>query len=131
MKTEDLVTAFPIARKLGLKVKNLSAEHLYQMVKERKVSYQTIKDMDPLRFKDLEYTMKLIFNHEDDSVKHNHPMNLVLASHVSFDERNQAQPQAQSQRKMSNAGQQASQSGTGQLSAKKGKKSEEESHSSL
>lgn len=31
---------YPIlARKLGLKVKNLSAEHLYQLVKERKVTY--------------------------------------------------------------------------------------------
>lgn len=87
------------------------------------MTYQTVKDLDPVRFKDLEYTMKLIFNHEDDSLKHNHPMNLVLASHVSYDERIQQQKHGQQQRRSSNFGLSSS--------AKKGKKSEEESHSSV
>lgn len=43
--------------------------------------------MDPPRFKDLEYTMKLIFNHDDDSipVNHNHSLKLLQASHVTSD----------------------------------------------
>jgi hypothetical protein len=49
-----------------LKIKNLSAEQLYDLVQARKVSYEVIKDMDPQRFKDLEYTMKLIFNHDNE-----------------------------------------------------------------
>lgn len=57
-----------IAKRLGLKFKNISAEQLYDLVKAKKVSYEQIKDMDPQRFKDLEYTMKLIFNHDDDTI---------------------------------------------------------------
>jgi hypothetical protein len=53
-------------------------------VKDRKVTYDDIKKVDPSKFKDLEYTMKLIFNHDDDfSVPHhNHSLKLLLASHV-------------------------------------------------
>ncbi|CDW79741.1 myb-like dna-binding domain containing protein [Stylonychia lemnae] len=53
-------------RKLGIKVKNLTAEHLYQLVKEHQLNYDQIKDLEPKRFQDLEYTMKLIFNHDED-----------------------------------------------------------------
>jgi len=45
-----------------------------------------LKDMDPQRFKDLEYTMKLIFNHDDEATtQHNHSMKLLLASHVNME----------------------------------------------
>jgi len=36
-------------------------------VKERKVMYDQIKEIEPSKFKDLEYTMRLIFNHDDES----------------------------------------------------------------
>ena len=44
-----------------------------------------IKDIDPPRFKDLEYTMRLIFNHDDDAGHHNHSQKLLQASHVGPD----------------------------------------------
>lgn len=48
------------------------------------MTYEAIKEMDPQRFKDLEYTMKLIFNHDDDSIaNHNHSLKLLQASHVT------------------------------------------------
>jgi hypothetical protein len=50
---------------LGIKVKNLTAEYLYTLVREKKVSYQQINKLDPKKFGDLEDTMKMIFNHDD------------------------------------------------------------------
>jgi hypothetical protein len=63
-----LILAFNkiIAKRLNIKVKNLTAEYLYTMVRDKKVSYDQIKEIDPKRFGDLEYTMKLIFNHDED-----------------------------------------------------------------
>lgn len=47
-------------------MKNLTAEYLYTLVRDKKVSYEQIKELDPKRFGDLEHTMKLIFNHEEE-----------------------------------------------------------------
>jgi hypothetical protein len=56
-----------IAKRLGIKAaKTLCAEQLYQLVRERKITYDQIKDLEPKRFQDLEYTMRLIFNHDED-----------------------------------------------------------------
>lgn len=44
----------------------MTAEYLYAMVKDKKVSYESIRVIDPQRFGDLEDTMKMIFNHDDD-----------------------------------------------------------------
>lgn len=55
-----------IAKRLNIKVKNLTAEYLYTLVKDKKISYDSIKEIDPKRFADLEYTMKLIFNHDEE-----------------------------------------------------------------
>ncbi len=43
-----------IAKKLGFKVKNLTADYLYTLVRDRKVSYATIIAIDPKKFKGLE-----------------------------------------------------------------------------
>jgi hypothetical protein len=52
-------------------------------VKERKVNYDQIKEIEPSKFKDLEYTMRLIFNHDDDSGQpHNHSPKILQASHA-------------------------------------------------
>ena len=48
-------------------MKNLTAEYLYTLVKDKKVAYDEIKAIDPKRFGDLEYTMKLIFNHDEEA----------------------------------------------------------------
>eukprot|EP00347_Sterkiella_histriomuscorum_P022152 403331496 len=53
-----------IARKLGLKMKNLTSEQLYEMVRNQEITYEKLQQMDPKRFQDLEYTMKLIYNHD-------------------------------------------------------------------
>lgn len=55
-----------IAKKLNIKVKNLTAEYLYTLVRDKKVTYDSIKEIEPKKFHDLEYTMKLIFNHDED-----------------------------------------------------------------
>jgi len=74
------------AKRLNLKVKNISAEQLYQLVKERKLSYDSVRELDPVRFKDLDYTMNLIFNHDEDAnLAHNHSLKLLQASHVTSD----------------------------------------------
>lgn len=39
-----------IAKRLGIKVKNLTAEYLYSLVKDKKVSYEAIKEIEPKRF---------------------------------------------------------------------------------
>lgn len=57
---------YSIAKRLNIKVKNLTAEYLYTLVRDKKVSYDSIKEIDPKRFGDLEYTMKLIFNHDEE-----------------------------------------------------------------
>lgn len=36
------------------------------MVKEKKTTYDAIKEVDPVKFVDLEYTMHLIFNHDEE-----------------------------------------------------------------
>ena len=62
-----------IAKRLGIKgVKTLQAEYLFSLVREKKVTYGQIKDLDPKRFADLEYTMKLIFNHDEDALLGGH-----------------------------------------------------------
>jgi hypothetical protein len=35
------------------------------MIREGKVTYDKIKEIEPKKFNDLEYTMKLIFNHDE------------------------------------------------------------------
>jgi len=56
---------------------------LYTLVKERKVTYDQIKEVEPSKFKDLEYTMRLIFNHDDDTAQpHNHSQKILQASHA-------------------------------------------------
>jgi len=45
----------------------LTAEQLYQLVKDKNFSYDQVKELDPVRFKDLDYTMNLIFNHDEDA----------------------------------------------------------------
>jgi hypothetical protein len=45
-----------------------------------------IKELDPQRFKDLDYTMNLIFNHDEEATQgHNHSLKLLQASHVTSD----------------------------------------------
>ncbi len=50
------------------------------------MTYDAIKDVEPAKFKDLEYTMRLIFNHDDDNlggVPHNHSPKILQASHAT------------------------------------------------
>ena len=54
-----------VAKKLSLKVKNLTADILFPLVKDAKITYQQVKGIDPKKFEDLEHTMRMIFNHED------------------------------------------------------------------
>lgn len=54
-----------VAKKLGLKVKNLTADILFPLVKDGKITYHQVKVIDPKKFEDLEHTMRMIFNHED------------------------------------------------------------------
>ena len=54
-----------VAKKLNLKVKNLTADILFPCVKDSKISYSQVKSIDPKKFEDLEHTMRMIFNHED------------------------------------------------------------------
>lgn len=56
-----------LAKRLNIKVKNLTAEYLYTLVRDKKVTYESVKEIDPKRFADLEYTMKLIFNHDEEA----------------------------------------------------------------
>jgi hypothetical protein len=64
-----LLISFNIAKKLNIKVKKLTAEYLYTLVRDKKVSYESIKAIEPKKFQDLEYTMNLIFNHEEEPTK--------------------------------------------------------------
>ena len=54
-----------VAKHLNLKVKTLTADILFPLVKEGKIQYRQIKILDPKKFEDLEHTMRMIFNHED------------------------------------------------------------------
>jgi hypothetical protein len=74
-------------------------------VKERKLSYDSVKELDPVRFKDLDYTMNLIFNHDEDAnLAHNHSLKLLQASHVTSDTpTNQQALQMLSQSKLARA----------------------------
>jgi hypothetical protein len=48
-----------------LKIKTLTADILFPLVKDGKISYNQVKCIDPKKFEDLEHTMRMIFNHED------------------------------------------------------------------
>lgn len=54
-----------MAKHLNLRVKTLTADLLFPLVKEGKIHYREIKIVDPKKFEDLEHTMRMIFNHED------------------------------------------------------------------
>mmetsp|Transcript_61050 Transcript_61050/g.83893 ORF Transcript_61050/g.83893 Transcript_61050/m.83893 type:complete len:122 (-) Transcript_61050:261-626(-) len=55
-----------IAKKLQLKVKTLTADILFELVKDKKVTYESIRVIDPERFSDLEPTMRMLYDHQDD-----------------------------------------------------------------
>ena len=50
---------------MNMKIKTLTADLLFPMVKEGKIEYHQIFSLDPKKFEDLEHTMRMIFNHED------------------------------------------------------------------
>jgi len=54
-----------VAKVLNLKVKTLTADMLFPLVKDGKISYSQVKNIDHKKFEDLEHTMRMIFNHED------------------------------------------------------------------
>lgn len=54
-----------MAKRLNLKVKTLTADILFPLVKEQKITYSQVKNIDSKKFEDLEHTMRMIFNHED------------------------------------------------------------------
>jgi hypothetical protein len=54
-----------VAKQLSLKVKTITADILFPLVKEGKLTYSQINSIDPKKFEDLEHTMRMIFNHED------------------------------------------------------------------
>lgn len=54
-----------VAKRLNLKIKSLTADILFPIVKDGKISYSQVKSIDPKKFEDLEHTMRMIFNHED------------------------------------------------------------------
>lgn len=56
-----------LAKKLGLNVRNFTAEYLYTMIRDGKVSYEKITSIDPKKFDDLENSMRLIFKHNDEA----------------------------------------------------------------
>jgi len=54
-----------VAKKLNLKIKALTADILFPLVKDGKITYPQVKSIDAKKFEDLEHTMRMIFNHED------------------------------------------------------------------
>jgi len=54
-----------VAKHLNLKVKTLTADILFPLVKDNKITYGQVHSIDPKKFEDLEHTMRMIFNHED------------------------------------------------------------------
>jgi hypothetical protein len=46
-------------------VKTLTADMLFPLVKDNKITYSQVKNIDHKKFEDLEHTMRMIFNHED------------------------------------------------------------------
>lgn len=50
---------------MNLRCKSLTADILFPLVKEGKLKYSAVKNIDPKKFEDLEHTMRMIFNHED------------------------------------------------------------------
>lgn len=53
-----------IAKKLGMTGKTLTAETLYVLIRDRKITYDDVRQLEPKKFSDLEYTMRLIFDHD-------------------------------------------------------------------
>lgn len=43
----------------------MTADMLFPLVKDGKISYSQVKNIDHKKFEDLEHTMRMIFNHED------------------------------------------------------------------
>jgi len=48
-----------------MSTRNLSTDDLFNLVKKRKVGYEQIRAVDPHRFADLEFTMKMLYDHSD------------------------------------------------------------------
>lgn len=45
--------------------KNTTAEDLYKLVINRRVTYEEIRKVDPVKFSDLEVTMRMLYDHGD------------------------------------------------------------------
>lgn len=54
-----------IARILELSQRNMSTDDLFNLVAKRRVTYEQIRCVDPHRFCDLEFTMKMLYDHSD------------------------------------------------------------------
>jgi hypothetical protein len=59
---------FEVGQVLNLRIKNLTADSLFQLVRDGKVNYRQIQQIDEDKFEDLETTMRMIFNHEEDLI---------------------------------------------------------------
>lgn len=44
----------------------MTADILIELVKDKKVTYESIRVVDPERFADLEPTMRMLYDHQDD-----------------------------------------------------------------
>ena len=51
-----------IAKLLGV-TKHTTAEELHQLVMAKKTTYMSIKRIDPIKFSDLESTMRMLYDH--------------------------------------------------------------------
>ena len=53
-------------------------------MREKKVNYEQVKKMDPKKFGDLESTMKMIFNHDEDQTQHQLPDGLTPSDVINM-----------------------------------------------
>jgi hypothetical protein len=83
---------------LNINTRNLSTDDLFGLVKKRRVTYEQIRSVDPHRFQDLEFTMKMLYDHADiKGVDPSNPISnpaLQKASKEREDQQLESQPQS-------------------------------------
>ena len=81
------LTHFPIfaAKILGL-TKHTTAEELHKLVLMKKTTYEEIRKIDPVKFMDLESTMRMLYDHGNMTFDDSQPMREISPTNASMRE---------------------------------------------
>ena len=83
--SNSVVPSLLTAKILG-HTKHTTAEELHKLVLLRKTTYEEIRKIDPIKFMDLESTMRMLYDHGNMTFDDSQPVNTICPTNASMRE---------------------------------------------